>query len=694
MKLSPGTRVGDRYTIIEKIGSGGMAMVYRAKDEKLDRDVTFKVLREEHLSDNEFIKRFNIEARAAASLSHQNIVSVYDVGNDGDIYYIVMEYIDGCTLKELINRKAPFGNKEVISVALQVASALNHAHSNGIIHRDIKPQNILVAGAGNNVGCVKVTDFGIARAVSSTTTTGEAMGSVHYFSPEQAQGGFVDAKSDIYSLGIMMFEMLTGTLPFDGDSPVALAMKHIKDPLPDITKLNPKASASLINIITKATQKRPYMRYQTAVQLISDLKAALKDDSGSFVSIKEPVGGDGQTIKVSGEDLQKIRDGAEQEEKFDVPVIEADEDIYDDIDDGYNPKDDGYDKNKEKKLVLAAVITSVVIIAVLSVVAYFVVDDIKNPKVKVPNFVGLSATEAEALADEKGVNITKELEPSEDVAEGTVMEQDVQKNSKIPKDDRVTIKVSTGSEKVAVPNVAGISVEDAKKNLEEVGLTLGEVKYETSTDVISGLVIRPSLGVGNMVMPGTAVGVYVSTGKDMSKVPVPNVLGMTKDEAFKALQDAGFVVSSSEAFSDGTESGKVATQSPSEGNLLISGETVTIVISKGKNPAVTTETTTETTTLAPVVQVQESAKVSIPLTADFDKLNLEEQVDENGNPVSNPTIRVKVIAKTDTETRVALENTYTEQDFPFTLNDPIDKTTTYEVYYNDVLIKTETKRYS
>jgi serine/threonine-protein kinase len=471
-------------------------------------------------------------------------------------------------------------------------------------------------------------------------------------------------------------------------------MKHIKDPIPDISKLNPNASASLINIITKATQKRPYMRYQTAVQLISDLKSALKDDSGSFVSIKEPVGGDGQTIKVSGEDLQKIRDVAEQEDKIEVPVIDADEDIYDDIDDGYNPKDDGYDKNKEKRLVIAAVITSIIIVAILSVATYFVVDDIRNPKVKVPDFHGLTSVEAEALAEEKGILLKEETENSEEVAKGIVISQSVLKNTKIPKDESVEIVISLGSEKIAVPNIVGISLDDAKKNIENAGLTVGEIKYETSADLASGQVIRASFGVGDLVMPGKAIDIYVSTGKDMTKIPVPNVSGMTKDEAFKALQDAGFEVTTNESYSESVESGKIVEQSPEADNLLIAGEKVTIIVSKGKNPNVVTETTTETTTLAPVPQVPATTIVSIPLTADFDKLNLDEQVDENGNPVANPTIRVKVVAKTDSGSRTALEDTYTKQDFPFTLNDPIDKTTTYEVYYDDVLIKTEVKNYS
>lgn len=687
MMLERGTLVNDRYTIIEKIGSGGMAIVYRAKDEKLDRDVTFKVLREEHLADNEFIKRFNVEARAAASLSHQNIVSVYDVGNDGDIYFIVMEYVDGCTLKELINRKAPFGNKEVISIALQVASALEHAHTHGIIHRDIKPQNILVSGSGNNAGSVKVTDFGIARAASSTTTTGEAMGSVHYFSPEQAKGGFVDAKSDIYSLGIMMFEMLTGTLPFDGDSPVALAMKHIKDSLPDILQLNPNASNSLVKIINKATQKRPYARYQTATQLIADLKSALVDDSGSFVKEK-PVEDEGKTVMVSGEDLQKIRD-IENTEKKVVPFIDENSDIYDDDDDNrYNPADKDYDKNKERKAVIAAVITSVVLIVVITAAGLFAFNEINNPKVKVPDFTGLSAEEAEALASEHKVNLTEESAHDEKVENGYVISQNVAKNTKIPRDERVTIVISLGSEMVEVPALKELSEEDAEISLEQSGLGLGKVNYEPSDKIIAGAVIKQSIGAKTKVKPGTVVDIYVSTGPEAGSVIVPGVVNLMKDAAVEMLEQEHLVVKIIEDYSESYEAGRVTNQGIKEGSSVTPGDTITIIVSKGKDPNAVTEAPTQATTQAPATVAQAAPKkaVSIPLLAEFDALNL-------GETEENPSVSVKVVAKTNDGSRTVIENTYTKNEFPFTVNDQIDKNTTYEVYYNDTLIKSVNESY-
>lgn len=687
MKLKPGTLVNDRYTIIEKIGCGGMAVVYRAKDEKLDRDVTFKVLKEEHLDDNEFIKRFNVEARAAASLNHQNIVGVYDVGNDGDIYFIVMEYIEGCTLKELINRKAPFGNKEVISISLQVASALAHAHANGVIHRDIKPQNMLVSSSGKNTGCVKVTDFGIARAASSTTKTGgDAMGSVQYFSPEQAQGGFVDARSDLYSLGIMMFEMITGTLPFSGDSPVALAMKHIKEPLPDIAKLNPNASQSLIGIINKLTQKKPYLRYQKAEELIADLKSALNDDSGSFVQRQTDGEPDGQTIKISSEEMKRIR-SAETEKKS-VPVLGENDDVYNDVDDDYNPNDDGYDKNKERKVVIAAVITSVVLIALLSVAGIFVLNEIQNPKVKVPDFVGLTAEDAEKLAQKESVNINEESKHSEEIEVGRVISQSAEKHTKIPRDERVTLVISLGSEKVDVPDVKELSEEDAKLSLEQSGLGLGEVKREPSDTVIAGAVIKQSISYGTRVDPGTVVDIWVSTGPESGTVIVPDVRDIDKEKAVEILEQENLQAKLIEDYSDTFEEGKITAQGVNPGSSVPRNYIVTLTVSKGKDPNATTEATTQPTThqQATVTQAAPKKSVSVPVMPEFDALDLSP--DEE-----NPTITVKVVAKTSDGSRTVIENTYNRSDFPFTVNDQIDKKTTYEIYFNNTLIKSVDESY-
>ena len=277
MRVGPGAIISNRYEIIEQIGSGGMSIVYKARDRKLGRVVAIKILRAEYVKDMEFIKRFDIEARSAASLIHANIVNVYDVGHENSLHYIVMEYVDGVTLKELIKEHAPFDNDEILGVAIQIASALGHAHKNNIVHRDIKPQNILVMPKG----IIKVADFGIAKASSAKTITvaNNAMGSVHYFSPEQAKGGYVSFKSDIYSLGLVIFEMATGKLPFDGDTPVAVAIKQINEELPSIKKFNDNISDRIEKIVSRATEKFASRRYENIEKMENDLKRALANEN-------------------------------------------------------------------------------------------------------------------------------------------------------------------------------------------------------------------------------------------------------------------------------------------------------------------------------------------------------------------------------------------------------------------------------
>jgi len=361
MILETGDLIGERYEVMEKIGTGGMAIVYKAMDKKLSRCITLKVMRAEYAQDEEFLKRFNVEARAAASISHQNLVNVYDVGSDGLINYIVMEYIDGVTLKELIKKKAPFSNDEALGVAIQVSTALEHAHKNNIIHRDIKPQNILVT----TEGIVKVTDFGIARAVSEATLTapGNTMGSVHYFSPEQARGIYVDFKSDVYSLGIVMFEMATGILPFDGETPVAIALKHINDPLPDIREYNPDVSESLVKIIMLATQKLTAKRYQSVEELNNHLKRALTNNTGDFIRGADEDAEDVQTtVPLSEEQVADIRRGA-RKIFFDDDRTVKNEDIEESEEDDEFERE--HEAKTERRVVFAAIITSLAIIAAI-----------------------------------------------------------------------------------------------------------------------------------------------------------------------------------------------------------------------------------------------------------------------------------------------------------------------------------------
>ncbi|MBR1735644.1 MAG: Stk1 family PASTA domain-containing Ser/Thr kinase, partial [Firmicutes bacterium] len=375
MFLQNDTVISGRYRIIEQIGIGGMAVVYKALDIKLDRAVTLKVLKEAFIADEEFLKRFSVEAKAAAKLNHPNIVSAYDVGEDGNIHYIVMEYIDGYTLKELIKKKAPFSNEEALGVAIQIATGLEAAHSCGIIHRDIKPQNILVTKEGS----IKVTDFGIARTAGSNTITADSIGSVHYFSPEQARSGFVDYKSDIYSLGIILFEMVTGVVPFEGESAVELAMKHIEEPLPDMKALNPNISDSVVKIILKATEKKASQRYQSAYEMNDNLKRALTNATGDFVR-RENKPDLSQTVRVGEEELAAIRqmtggkpieDSPEKDESESYdPVDTKDEKYSDDMEeeDIDEEEDEREAKKKERGAAIAAIIAALIVIAAITAV--------------------------------------------------------------------------------------------------------------------------------------------------------------------------------------------------------------------------------------------------------------------------------------------------------------------------------------
>ena len=380
MQLEKGQVISDRYKIVETLGRGGMAIVYKANDLKLGRDVTFKVLKSDYIEDKGFIKRFNTEARAAAQLAHTNIVNVYDVGNDGDIYYIVMEYIDGFTLNELIYKKAPLDNDLACDLAMQIAAGLENAHAHGVIHRDIKPENILLTKIGGKL-VAKVTDFGIAKANSMETTQGDYMGSVHYFSPEQAKGDDVDQRSDLYSLGIVLYQMVTGTIPFEGNSALDLAMKHIKSPIPDPRNINPNVSQEVIDIIKKACAKEPKNRYQNARAMCEALKNALE----------------GKSKPMPKDNLKPV--------KKVVPVLDEDDD--DDYDNDINDEESAEIKKKERNVIIIAVITGILIILLITIGGSMLTKTLYGDTIKVPNFVGMSYEKACLKAEKKGLTVER-----------------------------------------------------------------------------------------------------------------------------------------------------------------------------------------------------------------------------------------------------------------------------------------------
>ncbi len=550
-----GRILGNRYEILEKVGNGGMATVYKATDLVLKRYVAVKILRDEFTTDEEFIKRFETEAQSAARLVHANIVSIFDVGVDNGIYYIVMELIQGKTLKEIIvEERGPLPWKWSVNVAIQIASALEMAHKNNIIHRDIKPHNIIIT----EDGVAKVTDFGIAKAVSNSTITafGTTIGSVHYFSPEHARGGYTEAKSDIYSLGVVMYEMVTGKVPFDADTPVSVALKHMQeDPVPPI-ELNPHLPEAVNKIILKALKKDPMLRYQTATELLQDLKMALKNPSGDFVD-ETDYDPTARTQKISTQDVENMQKNSRKKEdnKF-VAFI------------------------KEHKVF--SVFIGLILLFFIAFGGTMLVLKVTNPKeVEVPNVVG--STKEEAQQKIEGAKLKFEVsseEYSADTEENHVISQDpayLENYNKVKEGSTVKVVISKGTEKTKVPNVKGKEKDEAVQLIEDAKLK-AEIVEETSKTVKEGYVISQETDANTEVNAGDTVKLHVSTGTE--KATVPGVVGKSQDEAKKALQDLGFVVTVTNAEDSSKENGVVLKQSLDEGQSVEKGSAITITVNK------------------------------------------------------------------------------------------------------------------
>lgn len=698
--------INNRYRIQEQIGVGGMAIVYRAIDEKLDREVTFKVLKEDYINDEEFIKRFSTEARAAARLSNSNIVNVYDVGNDGNIHYIVMEYIDGFTLKELISSKAPFTDEEAVGIGLQIGAALEHAHKNGIVHRDIKPENILITKSGN-IGTIKVTDFGIAKATTSKTSPIDFMGSVHYFSPEQAKGENVDTRSDIYSLGIVLFEMVTGQLPFTGKTAVALAMKHLKEPIPDIKAINPNVSDKLVSVIKKATCKEPKNRYQTIAELVKDLKYVLAEIHMSKKE-KENVYTD-ETVIMTKDDVDTIRNSQKHTENNNKKNKNNNSNKNNKKQE-LSQEDADY-KKKEKKVILAAIITGIVLILGITMGSRMINNTLYAGTIKVPNFVGMTSEKAEALAVRKHITIeTKEIY-KENVDEGVVADQSVKKGERIKENETVTLYVSSGSNSVTVPKFEGYMKSKAEEIAEANNLVL-VVEYVTS-DELAGTVVEQDIKEGEKVAPKSEIKIKVSSGGVDEEVKVPNFSGKTKEEAEELLKEIGLTGKFIDGYSDTVPEGQVMDQGIDANSLTTKDTVLTLTVSQGPNKSVA-EAQDEVTTLTPVISLPSSEPKEEKTTAPQGQAVRENN--ETVKPVQNPTAAtrsvsvsvspdfnnnsyntdgsdvysVKVVAESKNgSTRTILNDKYKVSDFPFSVNDKINSDTTYKVYLNNQVISTE-----
>jgi len=552
MKLE-GKMLGNRYEIIEKIGTGGMATVYRAKCHVLKRDVAVKILRDEFTTDNEFIKRFNAEAESAASLTHPNIVSVYDVGHESNLYYIVMELVKGKTLKEIIVEDGKLSWKWGIDLAIQIARGLERAHRNNIIHRDIKPHNIIITEDGT----AKVTDFGIAKAVSNSTITafGATTGSVHYFSPEHAKGGHTDQKSDLYSLGIVMYEMVTGRVPFDADTPVSVALKHMQEEPVEPRVLNSSIPMSLNKIILKAMQKEPSMRYGSATEMIADLEMCLKDETGNFVKAVPDVD-EFATKRISlnyGDENKKNK----KEGKF--------------------TKIKKYFERHPVQKWFLILLSCVLAFALALVITLVVSNKGKAKDVILPDFSGMTLDEAKASATEGGLVLETEEEFHVEIEEGKIISQEppYQKDYTVKEGSTVKLVISKGQELVTVTKLVGKEKDEATKELKELGL-VAEIEEEYDDKVEKGYVIEQDIAEGEEILAGSTIKLKVSLG--IEQVEVPDLTGMTEDAAKQALVNAKLKWKSTNTVNDSSKGTGVVEQSVSAKSTVDKDTEVSITI--------------------------------------------------------------------------------------------------------------------
>ena len=623
--LEVGSFLSDRYEILSKVGAGGMSDVYKAKDHILSRFVAIKVLKQEFSEDSSFVTKFRAEAQSAAGLEHPNIVNIYDVGSENGLYYIVMEYVEGITLKTYIEKKGQLSFKESASIAIQVARGIESAHNKNIIHRDIKPQNIIISTEGK----VKVTDFGIAKATSSNTISSDVMGSVHYASPEQARHGFVDGRSDIYSLGIVMFEMVTGRVPFDGETTVAVALQHLQEEIARPSKYAPDLPISFEKIILKCTQKTPDRRYQTIEELLADIRRSLAHPDEDFVTIA-PLVDNGKTKVISPQELEQIKEGRGVAENLDDTFDEEDDDDSDEIDDSllddedYDDEDDDDEENDgkllnpkmDKAITIMGIVTAVIIVIViiylaLSVFGVFKFSGKKNSESQQTETQTETQTESESesesesekegqMVDIRGMSVDDAQERVDrlkldltvfayetrqsDEEEGTILEQDVKAGDVVKRGTQINVVIAgkgdNTSEMVKIPSVIGKTKSSAKSTLESAGFNVNFEYGDYNDSVAADVVTAQSPSAKNQAAKGSTVTVTLSPGQ--KPITVPNVVGYTQSQAESALSGAGLKYTYADSqYSDTVAAGNVISQTKS-GETVAAGTTITLTLSRGK----------------------------------------------------------------------------------------------------------------
>lgn len=578
-----GEILGDRYELLEKIGEGGMAVVYKARCNKLNRFVAVKILKDEYADNEEIVKKFKKEATAIAKLSDTNIVNVLDVGSEGTRNYIVMELVNGKTLKEAISQFGSLNYETAITIAIQVAKALECAHKNSIIHRDIKPQNILVT----EEGLVKVTDFGIAKSSDSATLTNTStiLGSAHYFSPEQAKGAFIDERTDIYSLGIVMYEMVTGKLPFEADSPVTIALKHLQEQVVPPKELNSRVPESLNKVILKCMEKDADNRYQNVKDLIADLQK-IKANPDTLIGEEDL---QNQQTAEHTIVMNAVKEPIVTTPKEDNNLEDEYYDDYDDEDDDYYDED--YDdrknnkKNKKGKGLFIGIGAAIIII-LLGAGAFFMFGGSGSKNVEVPNLIGMTMDEAEKAASAVDLKVVKVKEVKNDAKTGTIVESNPTAGSSVKKGSTIEVTVS-GGEKIFMVDLVEDELSDAKSKLESLGLKNIKVKYDYSDEIPEGKVMSQDPNSGVEVDKNTKITLVVSKGKKVETVKVPSLIGMSESDAKDKLISLGFKVSvETQATTDQSKDGKVVGQSADAGATANPGDTITLQVGNYKEETI------------------------------------------------------------------------------------------------------------
>lgn len=568
----------NRYQIVTKLGSGGTAVVYKAIDTVLNREVTVKILQEQFTTNQKFVLRFRKEAQAIAALSHPNIVSVYDVGTseEGE-QYLIMEYVEGKTLKEVIKKKGVLSLDRALDYTNQILAGLNHAHSFGVVHRDIKPQNIMITPTGQ----VKIMDFGLAMNLTDTTITYDTsvFGSVYYIAPEIAQKGSGDARVDIYSTGIVLYEMLTGELPYTGDSPIAIALQHVEGDYTPIDEIDEEIPYEVARIVDKAMAVNPANRYGSAKVMMDDIETAAEEYDVVLTPIQ-------LTTAAAAAAVAGTRRGATSYDSYDEDYAETKNHRKDrDSGRGASSRKKNAKEKSNKKLVVAIVLIAAAII-LLSVGAFAIIRNMSaSEEVEVPDVVGL--TEAEAISDLEGVNLQYKITEKETDEEdpGIVLDQSIDAGTKVKEGKVIELTVSVASDEIEVPDVTGKTQEEATSTLEDAGFKV-EVQEESSDSVDEGTVIRQSPSGGRKLAKDETVIIVVSTGEE--DVTVPSLIGLTKEDAIAKLTSAGLQYSiTSYEYSDDYESGYVIYQNYSSGESVSPDTVINIKVSKGSDPTIT-----------------------------------------------------------------------------------------------------------